>query len=676
MSLILAALTRRRTRLKAHCSTAQLGAHPGALTAAPSGLSSAAMAATELDDCARCRRSCPAAREKLLASEGILNEIHMIYSPRPLCPSHEKPIWYYNGIPGTIMEDWEVSASAEDEPESPTGHYNIDEVRSCSKVCLHAGRKLHGPTLTSSNDCAEAQMKLTLDEGQAEIDDVRTRVDRAQQLRDQARALEAEAAALLSTSLPTGHRSPTAYSSRSRGADPGNPTTPMRLVTPTAQGAHSRLHAESGEEDSARVHVPQPAAPPVPTPPASSAAGSVSATGGAGYLAAPIPQRGSSIFAYFGADEGTSSAFLSPRKLDPPLRSAEWREARIEPHRGDLMGARAEGGAEQELAGVALPAAEGKTTTARQMYSPDTDQGSAGKPGPRAKWQHPGACSTYEGLNFDPFDFGASFSPLHQGGRDPNLLSATSIASLRGTHGAPHNSETHDQLAQQWPGRLQPSSSAAAESAGAAGQGSETAQARTDRSPTASPSPRGGRLVNRPLLGQGQQRAVLEMRHSSAQVQQKREGAEHRASLERGSLGLHADQGSDRASHPSPAISSAPTSPASPALLRDARRTSPAASGSLNRSRSPVMEASPAFGSHASKIVQHGEEAKRAPRDAMVAAKEAGSAAASLQGLAHYYRSRPVPFVCAITLVKGQRARGAACCSCCMPCLSCAREHA
>ena len=182
--------------------------------------------------------------------------------------------------------------------------------------------------------------------------------------------------------------------------------------------------------------------------------------------------------------------------------------------------------------------------------------------------------------------------------------------------------------------------------------------------------------VNRPLLGQGQQRAVLEMRHSSAQVQQKREGAEHRASLERGSLGLHADQGSDTASHPSPAISSAPTSPASPALLRDARRTSPAASGSLNRSRSPVMEASPAFGSHASKFVQHGEEAKRAPRDAMVAAKEAGSAAASLQGLAHYYRSRPVPFVCAITLVKGQRARGAACCSCCMPCLSCAREHA
>ena len=100
VSLILAALTRRRTRLKAHCSTAQLGAHPDALTAAPSGLSSAAMAATELDDCARCRRSCPAAREKLLASEGILNEIHMIYSPRPLCPSHEKPIWYYNGIPG------------------------------------------------------------------------------------------------------------------------------------------------------------------------------------------------------------------------------------------------------------------------------------------------------------------------------------------------------------------------------------------------------------------------------------------------------------------------------------------------------------------------------------------------------------------------------------------------
>lgn len=263
------------------------------------------------------------------------------------------------------------------------------------------------------------------------------------------------------------------------------------------------------------------------------------------------------------------------------------------------------------------------------MHIPDTDPGSTSKT--RAKWQYPGTSSTYEGLNFDPFDFGASFSPLRQGGKDPNLFSAASIANLGGTHGAPHisDSETGGQHVQQWR-QQQSSTTAAVASAGSAGKVGETAQARTDRSPTASPSPRGGKLVNRPLLGQ--RRTASEIRCS-----QEREGAEHRAALERGSLGLHAHQESDRASYPSPNSSSA-TSSASPVPLGAARRTSPAASGS--RSRSPAVEVSPALGSHASKYVQHSEEARRAPRDAMVVASETGSAAASLHGLAHYYRFR------------------------------------
>ena len=112
------------------------------------------------------------------------------------------------------------------------------------------------------------QVTKTIDEGQSEIDDVKARVARVEQLREQARALEAEAASLLSCELPSrsgGSRGGSGPSTaRSASSEEKSPSI-MAALARGGPEVYQRCIRESSrrdlEEDTARVNVPQPIVP-------------------------------------------------------------------------------------------------------------------------------------------------------------------------------------------------------------------------------------------------------------------------------------------------------------------------------------------------------------------------------------------------------------------------------
>jgi len=192
---------------------------------------------------------------------------------------------------------------------------------------------------------------LGIEEGYAEIDDLKSRLARSEELRQQARALEEEAAALLSA--------PPLPRSRSQSRSGSNQASPSAALNPALwqsklehiDGRDSRAasSSEMDEMDSVRVHVPQPAAPPV-------------SEGNLGAISEP--RAHSSVFAYFGEDRGIHSQVLADALQD----------------------------AGSEDGGAGKP-------------RHDSPGGSGGKP--RAKWQRPSAVA---GLDFDPLDFGSGIT--------------------------------------------------------------------------------------------------------------------------------------------------------------------------------------------------------------------------------------------------------------------------
>jgi hypothetical protein len=155
-----------------------------------------------------------------------------------------------------------------------------------------------------------------MEEGEADIDDVMTRVARVDQLRAQARGLEAQAAALHSggaLALSQGRAVSRRVSSTNRHSSVDSTSKPKTL-----QGGDEDytfnvdLHTEADvelEEAFARVKVPHPVA---------LVEGLLAGTGTA--KTRTPSNTGSSFFAYFGKDKGTASTLLGvddfPEALD------------------------------------------------------------------------------------------------------------------------------------------------------------------------------------------------------------------------------------------------------------------------------------------------------------------------------------------------------------------------
>jgi hypothetical protein len=280
------------------------------------------------------------------------------------------------------------------------------------------------------------------------------------------------------------------------------------------------------------------------------------------------------------------------------------------------------------------------------------DEGSAGKT--RAKWQHPAAAhSTYQvhqGLNFDPFDFGDCFSPdskespAKDSGRDAKLCSAVIMQGPSAgstSRASPINA----------------ASPAASAGPGAAAKDSDSKvplrRARTDRSPTGSLSPRGGRLINRPLLGQ--QRRVSETPGYGVEELHSRGLLGLRGGGVGGGVG---EKDLTRSRSPSAITwSTAPTVPRtlspSPALTSAAPQTSPSPK-SVPHLWAPAVDlkghaheaSAPSGMSHVSQA-QLGEEGRRAPRDALSRSLKLPSDACPVrvypEGLSHYHSPRESP---------------------------------
>jgi len=262
-----------------------------------------------------------------------------------------------------------------------------------------------------------------MEEGQADIDDVMARVARVDQLRAQARALEAQAAALLSGGAlaPSQGRAASRVSSTNRQAsfdslrpgELGNPTSKSK----TSQGGNEG-YTEADvelEEASARVKV-------------ACVEGLLAGTAKTRTPSNTETFASSSLFAYFGKDKGTASTLLGVDDFPESTEASGSSDAAPE-------------GSPWKISAIGFPRSASLPTSPILAVGCESHTVGGGvlptdcfatrnspiRPlAPSGQLHHPG-------LDFDPLDFGPAMSPLHAPltlSREPGRTCTTEAVTL------------------------------------------------------------------------------------------------------------------------------------------------------------------------------------------------------------------------------------------------------